>query len=255
MLNLDKLIASFRECLGWPYKSPGTNDRNGIDCSGMFVRAYRAQGASIYHGSNSIWRRYTAEKGVVTSGARLRRGMAVFKWRSKDTPKFPDGQGDFYHIGLVVQENPVRIVHASTNGRKVREDPWSSSWSRWAYLKDVDYGAQEPQEPQEDNAMTVWVHTENGGPVNLRRSKSTSSSLKARIPNGTPLEVLDSSDVSWYQVRYEGITGWVMAEYLSHTPPGAPQPTYRVRIEGVTWQQYRRILDICPLAEAEIEEG
>ena len=91
--------------------------------------------------------------------------------------------------------------------------------------------------------------------VNMRNGKSTGSSLRARIPNETPVEVVDCSDVEWYRVRYEGITGWVMAEYLSHTPPGAPQPTYRVRIEGVTWQQYRRILDICPLAEAEIEEG
>jgi len=31
------------------------------------------------------------------------------------------------------------------------------------------------------------------------------------------------------------------------------EPTYRVTIEGVTWEQYKRILEICPLAEAEKE--
>lgn len=31
------------------------------------------------------------------------------------------------------------------------------------------------------------------------------------------------------------------------------EPTYRVIIEGVTWEQYKRILEICPLAEAERE--
>ena len=28
------------------------------------------------------------------------------------------------------------------------------------------------------------------------------------------------------------------------------EQTYTIRIEGATYQQYRRILDICPLAEA-----
>ena len=36
-------------------------------------------------------------------------------------------------------------------------------------------------------------------------------------------------------------------------PATGPEQTYRVTIEGVTWAQYRRILDICPLAEAEKE--
>ena len=31
------------------------------------------------------------------------------------------------------------------------------------------------------------------------------------------------------------------------------ETTYRVTIEGVTWEQYRKILEICPLAEAEKE--
>ena len=48
------LIRKFNEIIGWPYVSPGTNDENGIDCSGAFVRAYRAAGKNIYHGSNRI---------------------------------------------------------------------------------------------------------------------------------------------------------------------------------------------------------
>ena len=66
MLDVNKLIASVEECLGWPYVSPGTNDSRGIDCSGLFVKAYRDQGASIYHGSNTIYRKYCSEKGKLT---------------------------------------------------------------------------------------------------------------------------------------------------------------------------------------------
>ena len=37
MLNVKKLIASAESCLGWLYVSPGSNNQNGIDCSGLFV--------------------------------------------------------------------------------------------------------------------------------------------------------------------------------------------------------------------------
>ena len=44
LLNLEQLISDFEACIGFPYASPGTNDARGIDCSGMFVRAFRRQG-------------------------------------------------------------------------------------------------------------------------------------------------------------------------------------------------------------------
>lgn len=69
MLNLEQLISDFEACIGFPYASPGTNDARGIDCSGMFVRAFRRQGASIYHGSNTIFRKYLARSGTITSAA------------------------------------------------------------------------------------------------------------------------------------------------------------------------------------------
>lgn len=43
-----------------------------------------------------------------------------------------------------------------------------------------------------------------------------------------------------------------IAEAQAPAAPGEPV-TYRVTCEGVTWNQYRKILEICPLAEAEKE--
>ena len=80
MINIEQLIADFEDCIGWPYASPGTNDERGIDCSGMFVRAYRLQGQRIYHGSNTIWRKHLSGKGPIDSVRDLQPGMAVFKW-------------------------------------------------------------------------------------------------------------------------------------------------------------------------------
>ena len=87
MLSISKLTASAQECMGWPYVSPGSNDRNGIDCSGLFVKMYRDQGATIYHGSNTIFHEYCSETGKLSGTNQLRPGMAVFKrkeWTDAD---------------------------------------------------------------------------------------------------------------------------------------------------------------------------
>lgn len=137
MLNLSQLISDFEACIGFPYASPGTNDARGIDCSGMFVRAFRRQGASIYHGSNTIFRKYLARSGTIASAADLCPGMAVFKWKSETPARFSDGLGDFCHIGLVTSVSPLRIVHASTEGIAVKADSKIGKWRYWGWLKDV----------------------------------------------------------------------------------------------------------------------
>lgn len=134
MIDTKQLIADFEDCIGWPYKSPGTNDERGIDCSGMFVRAFRRQGGSIYHGSNTIWRKHLREKGAIASAKDLRPGMAVFKWKEQTPAKFSDNLGDFCHIGLVTSVSPLRIVHASTEGMKVKADSKIGKWKHWGVL-------------------------------------------------------------------------------------------------------------------------
>ena len=56
----------------------------------------------------------------------------------------------------------------------------------------------------------------------------------------------------------DGVVGrktWAALDIAEAQAPMAPaEPvTYTVRAEGVTWEQYKRILEICPLAEAEVE--
>ena len=138
MIDIDKLIADFEDCIGWPYASPGSNDQRGIDCSGMFVRAYRLQGQRIYHGSNTIWRKHLSRKGRIDSVSDLQPGMAVFKWKKETPAKFRDDEGDFCHIGLVTSVRPLRIVHASTEGMKVKTDSKLGKWKYWGVLAAAD---------------------------------------------------------------------------------------------------------------------
>ena len=139
-LDLDKLCQDFEDCLGWPYASPGGTGRDcsqsGIDCSGMFVRAYKLQGSTIYHGSNAIWRRHLRAKGKLTKASQLRKGMAVFKWNERTPARYKDGLGDFQHIGLVTSVHPLRIVHASTEGKRVvkADTRYTKRWRYWGWL-------------------------------------------------------------------------------------------------------------------------
>jgi hypothetical protein len=143
MIQVEKLIADFEDCIGWPYACPGSNDERGIDCSGMFVRAFRLQGRRIYHGSNTIWRKHLSEKGRIRSAADLKPGMAVFKWKPDTPAKFRDDEGDFCHIGLVTSVSPLRIVHASTEGMKVKADRKIGKWQYWGVLAETDLAPQE----------------------------------------------------------------------------------------------------------------
>ena len=152
MIDKDKLIQSFEEIIGWPYKSPGSSDERGIDCSGAFVRAYKAQGAKIYHGSNTIYREHLSEKGKIASAASLSPGMAVFKNRNdggEPVKYLKDGIGNMYHIGLVASVNPIRIIHATPPIAKM--DTKLGNWTCWGRLKAVDYeGELKPMEDERD---------------------------------------------------------------------------------------------------------
>ena len=147
MINIEQLISDFEDCIGWPYASPGTNDERGIDCSGMFVRAYRLQGQRIYHGSNTIWRKHLKDKGPIDSVRDLQPGMAVFKWKAETPSKFSDNEGDFCHIGLVTSVNPLRIVHASTEGMQVKVDKKIGKWKYWGILAAAEMPSVESASP------------------------------------------------------------------------------------------------------------
>lgn len=227
-LNIEGLVASALGCLGWPYVSPGTNDERGIDCSGLFVKAFRDQGATIYHGSNTIYRKYCSKVGKIKNVSDLKQGMAVFKHKDKDTEKYPDGLGDFCHIGLVTSVNPLVITHASSVAGCVTQDKKIGQWKYWGMLKDVIYpdgttiydpaemAKEKSSEPAATSGETVAVVTsENGKSVKMRREPSTSCSAYDNLPVGTIVTVVEKGD-EWCKINGGKRHGWyMMTKFLS----------------------------------------
>lgn len=242
MLDVKKLIKSAEECLGWPYVSPGSNDSRGIDCSGLFVKCFRDQNGSIYHGSNTIYRKYCSEKGKLTRENQLLPGMAVFKWNPHTPEKFDDDLGDFQHIGMVVNINPVQIVHASSVAGRVVKNTGMGKWAYWGKLKNVDYQERpdipaEPDIPVEPDVpvtpdfpdttgQTTYI---TGDKVNFRAGPGTGYYRLLFLNKEDAVEVLEDKD-GWAKCRYgEGI-GYVKDDYVSFVSPGEKTAVQSVHI-------------------------
>lgn len=220
-LSVNKLITSAEDCIGWPYESPGTNNEKGIDCSGLFVKMFRDQGAKIAHGSNTIYREYCSETGKISGTGDLKPGYAVFKWNPVTPIKFKDGLGDFQHIGIVASVYPLRIIHASSVTKNVTTDTKIGKWAYWGKLKNVDYGKNDTSGSSTSGGGGAKPMTEVnysakvvGGGLNLRVDPSKDAKSLILIPNGTIVNVTAETDGGWVQTSYAGKTGWVMKLYL-----------------------------------------
>lgn len=212
MLDVRRLVASFEEIIGWPYESPGTNDKNGIDCSGAFVRAFRQQGASIYHGSNTIFRQYCTATGKIENVNQLVVGMAVFKHRAdnNEPSKYHgDGFGNLYHIGFVISISPLRIIHATSPKAKV--DTVLGNWGYYGFLKYVNYEGGGSMAATDDILYIAVVTAASGSTVNLRKSKD--GDLLIRVPVGGRVSVLSESG-EWAKVSYGEYIGHMKKEFL-----------------------------------------
>ena len=211
MLSVDKMIQSAKSALGWPYVSPGTNNSSGIDCSGLFVKIFRDQRGSIYHGSNRIFRKYCSETGTLSHSSQLILGMAVFKWKDQQPDGYADNLGDFHHIGLVVSSNPVIIIHASSAAGCVTEDKSIKNWKYWGKLKNVDYSSSKGED-----FMNATVYAENGYPVKMRTTPSKTDKNYTEVPVGESVVVLEKGDV-WSRIAYAGRDGYMMSKFLVNT--------------------------------------
>ena len=100
--------------------------RRVVDCSGLFVWAYKLHNESIYHGSNTIFNKYCSETGPVAGTVKIRVGTAVFQ----------NTAGTRGHIGLYIGGG--MCIEAKGTQHGVVPSPLAV-WDEWGTLKDVDY--------------------------------------------------------------------------------------------------------------------
>jgi len=82
---------------------------------------------------------------------------------------------------------------------------------------------EQPEQPAAPVVTTMTVKTANGKSLNMRKTPSSTGQLIERYPVGTQVTVLDKVDNTWYQVRVNGQTGYMMAMYLVSETPVVPE--------------------------------
>ena len=205
------------------------------DCSGVMVYIWKQYGLSIYHGSNTIARKYCGEMTKVPH-----KGFAAFKWRKYGGP-YSDGKGDFYHIGIV-DENAEYVYESRSTQAGFRHDSPVSKWDFFAPFTDFNYGEVAPLETW----YRAYVNTEKGS-LNLRVAPGTNSRIITTLEKGTVVDVY-SVDGDWSQVSPDGgaIVGWCSSKYLTKIKTSAQ---YGVFIPCESEEEAIKVSQLFKIAE------
>ena len=165
---------------------------------------------------------------------------------------YHDGKGNASHIGIKTGRGKGAIHSSQSRGcvaesefhdKTIRNGGWNciGLWRRLDYGKSVNWvlehmhDGSKPADPaddqkKEETPMMATVHTENGGPVNMRANPSMDERLYWEVPNGTKVEVsghkTDKKGNNWSKASTGSRSGWILEKFLvaddSTIPPEDP---------------------------------
>ena len=200
----------------WKYVA-GARKQGEVDCSGAFYYAYKKLGSYMYHGSNTMYRKYTTKKEKI-GNIELKPGMAVFKLRSWTSSQSSNGwyktdPGDMYHVGLYIGDGLVVEAQGKKTGVVITK---ISTWHYAAELTDTIYDVQEEEATNQTTGFSeicMGIVTTSGGFLNLRTGPALSYSRAAKANNGDAL-CITGSTLGWYEIDYNGKKLYASQEYV-----------------------------------------
>ena len=178
------------------------------DCSGVMVYIWGKNGKKIDHGSNSIARKFVGQMTKVPMP-----GYAAFIHKDEDTAKYPDGKGDYSHIGIVAEDG--KHVYES-QGTKVGFTTTSvSRWHWFAPFKDVNYDVssdtQQPKGATMENQYTARVNAQK---VRVRSGPGKTYSIIRELSDPATVTVMTEAD-GWSYVMTDSGSGYISSQYLT----------------------------------------
>lgn len=110
------------------------------DCSGLITYIFQQLGGKMYHGSDTMFRKWCADKGELKGGKRtdghgLKPGTAVFCYNAS--------RGKYSHVGLYCGDGIVIEAAGSRQG-VIESAVTNSKWKYWGELLGVDYSREAP---------------------------------------------------------------------------------------------------------------
>ena len=171
------------------------------DCSGLFTWAFAQLGGYMYHGSDTMFRKYTTATGQLKNGKRtdgkeLRKGTAVFCYNEE--------KKNYSHVGLYIGNGYV-IEAASTQSGVIKSKVSNKKWEAWGELRGVNYNS----DPIPKGYAEV-----TGIRVALRKQPSTSAGIITRVDTGNRVKLETPPPSDWDYVSYNGQKGYMMKKFL-----------------------------------------
>lgn len=234
-LDLDRFCDDLQSCYG-KHNTYGTPQcltlsllqagYRTVKCAGFLVAAAKAQGVSLYNGSNTLWREHLSESGYITDGkpsnpyphrtnglksSALQRGMVVLKWSPTGCSKAAhekDGLGNYQHIGVVLSANPLRIIHSSSEFDGIAIDTKIGKWAAWGWLKAMNHNTVvQPTEQITEKVGDGMFVVQAKNTRNVRSGIGTDHSIIGTVRKGEKITVLEEAD-GWYHVFNGILNGW-----------------------------------------------
>ena len=232
---------------GPAYEKGYDGSRGLCDCIGLIIGGIRRAGGDWHglHGSNYAARSEMEQLRPIAGTGDLQIGEAVYKaWKpgqeKYDLPDYykPGGGSyngdlqDYYHVGVVVSVEPLRIRHMTSPQPKM--DTTIGKWEWHGRLKKIDYGntgrnstsggggtmpREDKKEKMSMEARVVLATGEGGTTVNLREGPGTNHGRIKAVNVGSTVEIVEDQG-AWCKIIADGKTGWMMANHLEYIGEG-----------------------------------
>lgn len=214
------------------YRTGGDGSDGTCDCIGLVMGAL---GGEFPMHSTNWFARYRMENGVESREPDddLYLGDLVYKARNPGNPRYDlheryrDGGRyftgdltDYYHVGVVTQEYPLRITHCTSgNGANgIVTDTSADGWTHFGMIgglvyEDDEACAEEETSPEIREAMVI---AENGFTVNMRQRPDKAAPILLAVPIGETVTVEEEAQ-GWAAISYQGKRGYMMTKFLDFT--------------------------------------
>ena len=218
------------------------------DCSGLIYWACLELGEKVVHHATYLYTDWSKPKGKLVNitanaagetkgrddGQPIRPGTLVF---IKGT------QEKIHHTGVYIGDDTVIEAKGTKSGVVTSR---LSHWEYWGELKVIDYtnGQQKPEpkpEPKKDVKPDMTLRAKVTNPhtwLNVRQAPD--GQLVYKVQKGTIVDVLDSTaNGEWWQISYNGKTGWAKSEFLTIQEDTVPEPVVQQQapVEDTEWEE------------------
>lgn len=228
-VKMDLFLAKIQEIISEKptYKLGGDGSNGLCDCIGLIIGGLKRAGGkwSGSHGTNHAVR-YQMQAPLTKP--RMELGELLYKYHKPGEPGYnlpasyknhPD-QNDYYHVGVIISVNPLRIAHCTSwsGGSGIKIDTkLGTKWRLGGRVKGLDYDHVQEEIPMEKIGEAI-VKAKSGKTVRLRSGPSKRANVRLEIPIGTVVAVY-TQNPGWWEIGHNGVKGWMMSEYLesSHT--------------------------------------